>query len=702
MMGYKTPKDSLSKIIGYPLDTASIVNAVPVDRKINHSPGNYRSLSVTAAYISYNFSYNSAADTPFLESAITQHLTTAATDLLVSELIPIRITAISRESNSAYFKDFRTVRVEINTAEFAERYKSRLNNRISKIIDAYRRAIPRSGLAGAEQSLSKYADIAADPSLKARYLDYSELILHPELIRMDKEKRDSVIQKARCFIESYDWLNNKVQQLSEKRDSLQGIIHSYENKIKKLADFLRGKKTGIDYSTLEKELLGNNQGKLITEDVSLPNRKWLNFFSGIRQLSIGSTSPNYSELTVKNINVTGINLEYARRSLYAAFVAGKIDFRTRDYISRSAKRPPEYMAMIRAGWGKPNDNHLFASYYAGKKQVYGNAISSIPIAGVSIEGQLRVGKSVTLVGEVAKSAPASTTIDAGNGNKRNERWNDQRSIAYSAKMKSVFPLLKSKFEAGFNHTGISFQSFSTFRQNSSINGWYASYDQSFLSRQVLLSLSVRKNIFDNPLLLQPYGGNTVFKSATVQLRKKGWPVVTAGFQPFSQRTSIDSAVYDNIFQTLQGSLTHQYPIGIIQASTVISTLQFFNRTADTSFLYYNALNISAQQYLYFNRYTASLTYSIMNNSTGYLTIMDGGVRFKIFKNRQVGGGVKVHHLNNDRSKIGYYLNSEFEVNKVGSFTIWMEKSYLPGYKATLIPNAYHAISFSRQLKFKKQ
>ena len=58
----------------------------------------------------------------------------------------------------------------------------------------------------------------------------------------------------------------------------------------------------------------------------------------VRKFGIGRNQVNYSELTSKNISLTGLNFEY-NSWYYAALSAGNVDYRFRDFVVNRFNRP---------------------------------------------------------------------------------------------------------------------------------------------------------------------------------------------------------------------------------------------------------------------------------------------------------------------------------------------------------------------------
>lgn len=427
-------------------------------------------------------------------------------------------------------------------------------------------------------------------------------------------------------------------------------------------------------------------------------KKLSSAISSIRSFAIGKTNPNFSDLTLKNTNVRGLSFEYNYNNLYLALAAGSVDFRVRDFVYNNQKRIPQTVYAGRIGYGIKERNNIIVTYFEGKKQVYSGLSTnrSQSIKGVSVASQLILAKNHKVNIELAQSAAPSIY----NTNTINEKpainFRDKNNQAYSLQIKSYIPLTKTKLEGQYQHSGINFQNFSSFRANASANSWYAKAEQNFWKKKIYVAAALRKNDFSNPLILQRYNANTVFKNFTARFHNRKWPVISLGYMPSSQYTLIDSFIYENHYQVLNASINHQYKIGICPASATFIFNRFYNDTQDTGFAYFNANNFFVNLSFGFSLYTAHVSASHTENGVYTLNVMEEGFLFRILKQHLFGFGVKINHTNIDTSsKVGLYCNSRVTLPKVGELNFWLEKNYLPDLHHQLIRNEFYNISFTR-------
>ena len=77
--------------------------------------------------------------THHLSKNISQHLVSASFNATLANSVPIGVTYFERQSNSSVFRDFRDIRIELNTQEFqrlqANKFRSYLTQAIGKFHD---------------------------------------------------------------------------------------------------------------------------------------------------------------------------------------------------------------------------------------------------------------------------------------------------------------------------------------------------------------------------------------------------------------------------------------------------------------------------------------------------------------------------------------------------------------------------------------
>lgn len=650
-------------------------------------------LRIGSGYINYNWNYRSGIDTPIIEKNISQHLVSGSFNTTIANSIPLRVTYFERRSNSNIFRDFRDVRVELNTQEFQRMQADRFRKYLTGLGDKLRDPLAKPAMDASLKKITQINSWLNYSAVKKKFIDSKELLISPDLLdTASVAKKDSILHEAKEFITLYEKMELQQEKYEKLYDSLSQIYISSEKKVRQFQQLMNGNLSNPSTIHALEEMV---------QKYGLKDKRFKKLsvaVTSIRTLAVGKTIPNFSSLTLKNTNVRGLNFEYNRNNLYLALAAGSVDFRVRDFVYNGQRRVPQFVYAARIGYGVKERNNIIFTYFEGKKQIYSGVSGnkSQNIKGVSIATQLVLAKNHKINAEFAQSAAPSLFNTNGSNEKPSLNFRDKNKQAYSLQIRSYIPTTKTKFEGQYQHSGINFQNFSNYRVNASANSWYAKAEQYFWKRNLHIVAALRKNDFSNPLILQRYNANTIFKNFTATFRKRNLPVFTVGYMPSSQYTVIDSMVYENRYQVLNASVTHQYKLGTAQASSALMYNRFYNDAQDTSFVYYNANNFFFNQSIRFSLYTANISVAHTENGTYTLDVWDAGLVFRILKQNALGFGVKINHINSDTiPRVGFYGNARMTIPKVGELNVWLEKNYLPGLRHQMIRNEFYNIGFIR-------
>jgi len=654
------------------------------------SATNKPTINFKGGYIRYNWNYRSNVDTPFQERNLSQHFISTSLDFTVAEAIPITVSFFDRESNSKYFRDYRDFRVEFNPREFNRLQLQKLTRYSDQLVERLRNPMTKPSVDFVNNELEKIENWKNTRRTENRLIKSKTTLLNGGSLDTVRNFFDtSTVSKAKAFISLYDEIVGESKRLSLFRDSLQKEYVAAEKQVASIRKVLSGSLEGPDVKAAIQKILSRNGIK----DKRL--EKLYATASSIRSLAIGKTVPNYSELTVKNINVNGINFEYSR-GLYFALSAGTVDFRARDFLYTKVKRKPQFIYAGRLGYGSRENSHFFLTAYKGRKQILSSIQApSTEIYGLSFESQLVVNKNHRILGEIAQSSSPELINSSGPSQKPSFNLKDDKNRAYSIKVNSYFPQLRSRVEVFYKYRGINYQNFSSYYSNAAIHQWSIKADQYFFRRALHLSASAAKNTYENPFLLTRYNGNTVFKNLNLAFKKPKWPGLMVGYLPSSQLSEVNGQIYENFYQALNFSLNHQYKLGLAQAFSVFSYNHFYNDSRDTGFLYYNAKNYFFNQHFQFLSYTTDINIAQTRNNDYSLTVLEAGAGAKIWKHSVIGFGVKINQLNNQSLKVGFYGSEKISIPKLGELSAWIEKSYLPGWKGQLVRTGFYNVGFFR-------
>ena len=660
--------------------------------------GNPKSLiTISGGSLSYNLFYRSSIDTPFIEKNIIQHNTYGSMNILAG-FIPLRVNYLLRRTNSQYYNDINDVQVEFDAASFGMKLKVLLRDKLNAALENSRDSLLELNYKFYLEKLKTLADFVTNPLNGQKLRESYEIINIPGL-SYKSDVADSVNLKKEAFLKSeaqkfialYNKQNEVYEKVKKQTDTLGMMYQQMVKKIATLKDLISKQlNSNLPLSDITKLIEKEGLGKI---DIPAKYKLLMN----TRKLSLGRSPLNQSELTAKNISINGINYEYNSK-IYFAFTAGKINYRFRDFAFNQNKRNPQYLIMTRLGIGNIYKNYFIASVFKGKKQLFTSTnnysrLNTIDVTGISLEARYKITPNSYILGEVAESLCPDFRITPASTQKIELK--EKINKAFTIKGYTYFPKTRSVLEGMYKFTGANFQSFTTLQTNSETKSWYVKGEQSFFKRKLKLSGSIRKNDFSNPYIIQRYSSNTLYKSILAVFRAKKWPAVSIGYIPVSQLTSVDSQLVENNFQSINANLNHSFKLGIRRANLSIVYNKFFNSEADTSLLYYNAVNIITHGSVCFDHFDleAGGTHSV--NTNYQLDILEGGVRIKVLKSLQAYFGFKVNNFNRISSEVGGAASIQFNLKRLGAFNLFYDNSFVPTNNKSFIRNEMLNFSFTR-------
>lgn len=695
--------------------------------------------------ITYDFFYRSAIDTPYVDNDVIQHLLSTKIYATIRNSVPVIIQLNARRSNSYLFKNYFDANIQFDGQSYRNLTKERLKDRISHALNEQpaiqalqdnlkvkhrEKEELRSWLQNGRQ-LQKLIESrqmitqsfpALNPGhffsvdqLKQATLDSLEQIIHtseviekyrllsgaPEKIKqfsntitafertgvlniqenVDPQKLQQAVQFLKEYVrknERYAAYQEEISQLEEKYNTVKADSRRKLDSLKQAIDEIN------DPETLKEQL---HQYQLDT----IKGYKWMRHLMSVQWLSIGRSNADFSELTVKNISVTGLNVAYVNR-LYLAAAAGTIDYRYRDFIVRPRRKVPGHLVLLRAGIGKQEEPGFAFTFYSGKKESLwsGNPNSTgvNNVTGLAFEGRYRIGQHTQIVAEAAKSNYPVFLPTPNNGatNAKLLNLSDRTNEAYSVQVASYIPVTGTRLTGMYKKQGINFQSFNVFNYNSNYSAWAIKADQYFLKRKLFVSGSLKTNEYNSPYTLYHYKSNTLFTSLQMSLRLKKWPVITTAYMPASQLYKNGDEIIETRFSTLMASLSYMYKAGDVYMHSAVIHNRFFNDQDQQQFLYYNASGWMINHSIIGDKLTLHSSANLNYNGNYRLLSLDQGLTYTIKDWLRTGGGIKWNRLDRSPGSWGYSGNMQWTLNKLGEIHLSFDHGFLPGMVGTLLPN----------------
>lgn len=687
--------------------------------------------------ILYDVNYSSRIDTPYAENNIYQHTLQTRLDFVYRDQYPFKIYLTTRFSNSPLFRKYTDLNFRYTQADFTRLVKNKILAAAESLLASRMKVL---------DSLRKLIDLE-----KARALSLKQVLQKPDLSQRMVEDRERtlfgnpgakkktdtvwnfgddekiVFQKEKFgnFLDEEIDTSTELGKVGNNRElaDYSSKKEDFEKNKKKLDSLLTGLEQlekmykNLSASQLssqhdwkkEIEQAGNaNELAHTMQQLQLPDSllpKGYTTLSAVQSFNIGRTVANYSELSVKNVSITGLQVEF-NPGYYYAVAVGKVDYRFRDYIVPNEQPSNQYLALVRFGKGMRNGNHVIFTYYTGRRQLYNVSVASqtnvsIPeyqLAGMSLEGYYKINKTTFFVAEVAKSTTPYYSLDS----LKRKNWmgtitnfKDRTNEAYSIQVYSFLPKTQTRLIGNVRYFGASFQSFSSFTTGASQMNWKGSLEQPFFKKTLTVISSLQQNGYNDPYVTTAYKSSYVLASFLVNLRIKKWPSFSAGFYPSYQLTKMgENNFTESRYYTMMASSSYYYPIRTVQLSSSVVYTQFYNQASDSGFVYFNSKNLLISHNLTINKWSMLINLSESIN-TGYsIYSMENNDQFAVNSLLAVGAGIKwIKNSISGNPQWGYSGNLTMRIPKLGDIQLIMDKGYMPGINYQLVENKVGRLTY---------
>ncbi len=738
-----------------PAETCEPVKTLPVTISPKEKPVPFLQVH---GNVLYNFTYRSYIDTPFAQQDVMQHLVQTNLNFLIKGKYPLRMTLSNRSSNSPWFKNATDVNLQFNRSQLLDNIKADLrskatalvhtdylqntealyNNKLAEVqqlqswlssparaqelVEEKERelrgsipAVPQmpdaatavnaladkagtgnltmpniTGLTGKWMGKAKkYSAAAADSLTNAATDSAKALMAKNKPALKDSSLAEKFAAKKEAFAQKQAALKETAAKLKQAKKNVQDSVAHIKQEINSL-----GSGAGL-YAFMKRH--GISKDKLT---------RGQRLLLSINKIGIGRSWIDYSELTVKNLSLTGVNIELNPAPFYFAAAAGKLNYRFRDFIVKDNKAlPSQSLYLLRAGMGQKERNNLIFTFYNGKKEVLSATASGSPaylqrVLGVSAETRLALNDNNYIIAEIAKSSYGGTRNPQPSQAALLDKafnFKTRSNEAYSIKLFSRYPQTDTRINAYYRKTGEDFQSFNLYPTGSNQEAWMARVTQSFWKRKLTVDAAIRKNDFVSPLAAPSFASKNIFKSLQVTLRVPRYPFVSLGYYPSSQLSiSNNNVLTESQYNTLNVIVSHSYTIRKTAMNTNAVFTKFYNSSSDSGFIYYNAANWTVNHSILLDKLTLQSSMAITDQSDLYLFTLEQGLQYQLKNWLSLQAGLRHSRLNHSESLIGGTAGLQLSIKKIGTIQLNYDKIYLPGYNRQLLPVDMGRATFYRE------
>jgi len=696
--------------------------------------------------IAYTFDYRARLDTPFAASNLQQHNEQVYADAVVKGRYPFRIFVNSRQSNTVFFKNYTDVNIQFNHQVYQQRLKDsiiatmirkagvadsvkklerlmndRRNNyyalrswvdnpvRIQEAVHEKERLYQQiTQLREQKNGLMAARDLMGMLPLRPGKGSSTGALANASSLSKDSlsAKLDRRIDSLTAQMQQPGETEKKMQEKNKLADSLYKVVLADYHRIN---SFRSGQDSLIrDFSTKVRNARSAKELEALEKTAGGEGMKKMDkHLMALTRFGVGRNSLNYSDLTVNNISINGVNIEY-NPSFYAAFAAGTVDYLFRDFVVQPVNMPKQNLVVGRLGWGDKDRRVFIFTVYQGTKNSFGGPSGTINPAGqlvnnthlfgYSLEMKYKLDQNKSLSLEAAKSSsPYSSAGDRGTSMQHAFAFSDHNNEALAARFNMALPATHTDLGMFYKLIGASFQSYSIFRSGTRQEGWGLQWRQRFFNNQLLLNAQIKKSNFDDPLLASSYSSSMLFKSLQLVYRKKKWPVFTAGYMPSTQLIkSSDGTLSETVYYALTAGAFYDYNFRKLRMNSALNYSQFYNKGTDSGFVAYNARTTT---------YTHTVDLGQVHTQTDLQYTQQPALRYWVFQQRvdmtvskflMVGAGVKNNYLPESRT---VYWGGSAEVNlrvgAIGSLRLMYNKDYLPNGGNGLVANDWGRVIWTK-------
>jgi hypothetical protein len=505
-------------------------------------------------------------------------------------------------------------------------------------------------------------------------------------------KGQQEVEKARA---KYDDLQAKLADAQAKADDIKARLAGAEASLEQVTAQLEQAKSLATSPDLVKNAESYAKGKGMS--------KTGRFLTNFTTLEIGKCRPDYSELTIKGIAVSGVNVEFTPGLFYSAFAMGKVK---RPIMPSLHAKPAFRQNLIfgKIGVGRKNESHIYITFMQveedvnslpadlGLDSLHIDTLRIRPRANTVIGTEAKLAffkKKFTIEGEFAVSMLTRDTQSPGLDLENSDvpKWlidflkpNMSSSADFAYNVKSTLNLETTIVTVGLKMVGPGYESLGNPNLIHDRVTYEGRIDQTLVKNQVSLSGYYRQS-HDNLIDWKKGTTDTRAYGIIAGLRFPKLPYLQFSYTPYFQETESDTFKLNNSVRVISASTGYNYQIGELRSNTMLS---FFYQKTETIL---DTITINSKNSTYtFNEelafkiplsFAAGVSFNrfeFTNISRNVLLLSLSGT-YGAFKNKWKNSlGLNYASRDYQQDKLGFFLNSIVQIWKMVDLGIRIEKN----------------------------
>lgn len=677
--------------------------------------------------LSYVYDYRTFVDSPFKQTDLHQHFLRMNVQIETPNGTPIRVSFMNRQSNSPFFRDFIDLGLGFDRGHYFEQLKGKLRaaietrlssiandsalkkfQRLANEITALKQTVENTDRAQLEV---ERRELALLKKLKSsdQYLQ-APSGANVQKIRFPSSRIEKLIQGSAQF--SQDTRVGITGDFSFDESQMERIERSIASRDKKhKSDKARMDSLKVIYDSLSQSLanlssMGHEKAKLLLArinraktsndirellkensfDSNIVTKRDL-LLTSLKRLQLGRGVVDYSDLTIRNLLLSGLITELDRGRWTFGFVAGRVNHQFRDFLVETEKqRNRQRLVAGKAVYATKYGATVGITYFNGIREDYLIGVQGQKqgvIYGFALEGGLLVGKQQHIQVELAKSS-SFRTLGATRTNGQNRfSLSDPNNMAFRIEYAGKLTRKAIDVTGYYRRIGSDFQSFNMQPAGTQQESWRVDLKYQLLKRRLGVNLGVRKNDFSNQRVNAFISSRSILYSALFTYRHPRYPFIVFGLYPATQ-TSIISGVgmaeqqFNTIFissgfsKAIQNGLHIQYSLN-------------YNRTAmrqrDSSQVNIPTSNLSSSIMLGNSQIKGRVDCALITQTTLQVFQLDPSVEWTLRSWLKVNAGVRYVTSSNNYNFWGGIGAIQVQLKGLGTIQGRFDQSWLPVFNS---------------------
>lgn len=677
--------------------------------------------------ITYTFDYRTFGENPFKQTELHQHFLRMNVQIETPNGTPIRLSFMNRQSNSPFFRDFIDMGLGFDRGHYFEQLKGKLRaavetrlssiandsvlkkfHRLSNEITALKQTVENTDRAQLEV---ERRELALLKKLKSsdQYLQ-APSGANIQKIRFPSGRVEESIQGSAQFLQdTIDGITRVVSFDESQMERIEQSIASRDKKCK--SDKARLDSLNVIYDSLSQSLanlskMGHEKAKLLLArinraktsndirellkensfDSNIVTKRDL-LLTSVKRLQLGRGVVDYSDLTIRNLLLSGLITELDRGSWTFGFVAGRVNHQFRDFLVETDKqRNRQRLVAGKAFYATKYGATVGFTYFNGIREDYLIGVQGQKqgvIYGFALEGGLLVGKQQHIQVEFAKSS-SFRTLGATRTNGQNRlSLSDPNNMAFRLEYTGKLTRKAIDVTGYYRRIGSDFQSFNMQPAGTQQESWRVDLKHQLLKRRLGINLGARKNDFSNQRVNAFISSKSILYSALFTYRHPRYPFIVFGVYPATQ-TSIISGVgmaeqqFNTIFissgfsKAVRNGLHIQYSLN-------------YNRTAmrqrDSSQVNIPTSNLSSSIMLGNRQIKGRVDCALITQTTLQVFQLDPSVEWTLRSWLKVNAGVRYVTSSNNYNFWGGIGAIQVQLKGLGTIQGRFDQSWLPVFNS---------------------